>query len=394
MRNGDILMLGAFAAAPWVATLAPLGLAPLFALAAVGSLIGNSCRGCRITWSPAILACLMILPAWALLSAAWAPDPGRGIKGAIVLALELLGVAYLGWRAGVMADDLRLRILRVLAISMIASSILLWIEGMWNGVIWRATLEIWGADPWRSWIYNRVACVLALFFPLVAQGLWIRQYRTLAMVCMLACMAAILVLDSGAALAAVLVGAAVWCIVYGIPRRVAGPLAALVIAMVFLLAPAWVGWLGHGVQMLEGNDVPFSTMHRLRIWDFAVDRILEHPFWGWGMDASRVLPEGFRQAMPNAELMPLHPHNFILQIWLELGLVGVAVVVMGLGFVALQLARPADARLRAGGMAGMATALMAAAIGYGIWQSWWVAALALSAVLGRVALTPPSEERG
>jgi O-antigen ligase len=126
-----------------------------------------------------------------------------------------------------------------------------------------------------------------------------------------------------------------------------------------------------------------SAMHRFVIWKFTADRIAEKPFGGWGFNASRWLPGGDVNLSANPAsvepALPLHPHNMALQWWVELGLpgalLGAAVVALALGAVR----RLRDANSAGGGVALAAAAATIASLGFGAWQSWWIAALALTA---------------
>ena len=89
------------------------------------------------------------------------------------------------------------------------------------------------------------------------------------------------------------------------------------------------------------------------------------------------------------EKLPLHPHNAVLQLWLELGAVG-AVIGAAIAIVALLHATsPAHGRgTRIGMTAATAAALTVAATAYGIWQGWWMSALWLIAALARASEMP------
>ncbi|WP_156995409.1 hypothetical protein [Elstera litoralis] len=115
--------------------------------------------------------------------------------------------------------------------------------------------------------------------------------------------------------------------------------------------------------------------------------IEQRPWTGWGLDAARrlgaVAPDApvpscaqstlGRDTVP---LLPLHPHNGALQLWLELGLGGAAL----LPALLLVLARPLG-RLprieRATGVAALAGASVPLLVSFGLWQGWWLSALAL-----------------
>ena len=139
------------------------------------------------------------------------------------------------------------------------------------------------------------------------------------------------------------------------------------------------------------GDVVPPLMHRLYIWEFAAQRIAEHPIRGWGMNASRDMPEGKKVVEGKAwsgYVMPLHPHNAVLQVWLELGVPGALLFGVFGVLVFLGIVRPHIPRAHSAAAAGQAvTALTLLSSSYGIWQSWWLATLWLSASLMAVTFS-------
>jgi O-antigen ligase len=123
-----------------------------------------------------------------------------------------------------------------------------------------------------------------------------------------------------------------------------------------------------------------SFGHRLYIWDFAGKRIAERPLLGWGLDAARAIPGGRDEIKPGRQLMPLHPHDAALQVWLELGLPGAALAAALLFWLWCRLATAAWPRLYAAACGGSLTAAGAVlSAGGGVWQEWWLATLAFAA---------------
>jgi O-antigen ligase len=126
----------------------------------------------------------------------------------------------------------------------------------------------------------------------------------------------------------------------------------------------------------------FSGGHRLEIWHFAAQKTLDRPFLGHGINSSRFVPnDGAVSAFqpPDKPVITLHPHDAFLQVWLELGLVGV-ILAAGLLLTALGAIggwAPGPARFA---LASYAAALVIAGLAFGIWQTWWMATLAFNAV--------------
>ena len=91
-------------------------------------------------------------------------------------------------------------------------------------------------------------------------------------------------------------------------------------------------------------------------------------------------------------IIPLHPHNGYLQIWLEIGAVGVLIA----GAMLLAMLRaiggwPTKSARFA--LAGYAAALVVAGLAFGIWQTWWMATLAFSVAAFRIVATEPDSPK-
>ena len=134
-----------------------------------------------------------------------------------------------------------------------------------------------------------------------------------------------------------------------------------------------------------------GTYSRIGIWQEAARRIAEHPFIGHGFDATRVLgaQTGLIPGTPWPAL-PLHTHNAFLQVWLELGGVGIALVIAMLAAGARILwplaARPLALAVV---LATLTSTAVVALISFGIWQHWWLATWMFGAAMLQLALRIP-----
>ncbi|MDH3231955.1 MAG: hypothetical protein OEQ29_00390 [Alphaproteobacteria bacterium] len=175
--------------------------------------------------------------------------------------------------------------------------------------------------------------------------------------------------------------------------RLTGVAIALLCAALVILAPVSGKLLAPGPWLRSAPVlVQFSAYHRLKIWSFAADRIMERPLLGWGIDASRRIPGGdaaidinrdlglaTRRYETQAVIMPLHPHNAALQVWLELGIVGALLLAALCGGIPIACTRAAWPRASiAAGLAVFSTAYVLAMLSFSLWQSRWHAALWLA----------------
>lgn len=123
---------------------------------------------------------------------------------------------------------------------------------------------------------------------------------------------------------------------------------------------------------------------RLEIWDKVSRYALQKPFYGYGIEATRLIEDFDTQQIYRKGVTELHPHNFAVQLWIEFGVIG---ALAGAGFLVYLLKAISRASLPQARIAlpTFMIVLSAAAFGYGLWQSWFIGLIIFTiafAVLG------------
>ncbi|MBF0327364.1 MAG: O-antigen ligase family protein [Alphaproteobacteria bacterium] len=374
---------------PPLAVLAANGLAPMAAVVGLLALARLWSRRIDLAagWSVAALSILLF--AWAALSALWSPVPLTALGS----AARLGGLALIG-TAGILAarsldSHERSGLMTGLMIGSLIAALILSVEYLTGNSLSGALFEVRGMKPLPPGAksqFNRGATILALAaWPLVG---WLteRQGRKRGFIPLAVIGAVILAGDSLAAILAVLAGSIVYGAAVWSPRGaarlvvVATAAAALAVVTVSPRLPT------PPASFTSLDWLPISAHHRLAVWQFTGAKATEHPLLGWGMESSRVIPgaedrldtewftpDGKSKGSLTGTRLPLHPHNAFLQIWLELGMIGVALTLLLVG-QATRDRRPAH-------LACLTAALVVASVSYGAWQSWWVSALWIIAAL-------------
>jgi O-antigen ligase len=246
--------------------------------------------------------------------------------------------------------------------------------------------------------YSRGAVAHALLLTPLAWWLWRERARRLGALFLVPGVIAITQLTSLSAQVAVATGVLVAALVWQWPRLVR--VVAVVPAALLLVAPALPYQPTGPIGCLVAAAKP-SALHRLHIWDHIAEKIPERVVFGHGVEAARFLPQGRETVVlatcddppvvvGQGERVPLHPHNAALQIWLELGLVGVIAMLVVLAAVGRALVAVEDRVARALSASLVAAAVAAALVSYGLWQNWWLMILGLiAAVQGLVAKPAP-----
>ncbi len=174
--------------------------------------------------------------------------------------------------------------------------------------------------------------------------------------------------------------------------------AGLMTAMVIVML-AWGNFAQSAAsaglhQWLIANVDP-NWGYRVEIWRYVNELIQSRIVSGHGFDSARVLG-GSATMLPSFEGKTtfLHPHNGMLQIWLELGLVGVALLV---GTFALGFSRLLASDIGRLPLATVCATITASAVlwslSFGVWQGWWLAVLGLTGatLTFAVNVTRPTE---
>lgn len=372
-RAGALALTLAGGLAAPLAVLAPNALAPLLILC------GGIALFARARPARGIVLAAGAFLAFALLSLLWTIDPSEAFDGWLRIAgAAVLGLALFG-TARALDEAARERIERWLVRGTIFGMALLFAQlaSEWAWTREASLAALWHGPETNFWaLFNRSAAILALLAPLAALASY-RRAGALAALALLAAAAFLIVNfnSRGAELAlaaglggAILIGA--WA---GGRRFLALALAG------FVLAAPLIGALPVFDRMAEARTGGSSVFHRAAIWSFAADRIAEKPALGWGLHASRAMPGAQEQFAPGAERMPLHPHNFALQLWMELGLLGALAGAAALAALARGLG--GDRATRAALAGALCAAVAIGGVGYGLWQGWWMGAVWLSLAL-------------
>jgi exopolysaccharide production protein ExoQ len=362
---------------PPILALAPHGVAPLAAaagLCAAGLVWATPpYRFAGLYHPAAILAALLL---WGALSAAWAIDPQRSLA----LDLRLLGLFVAGLALAAAAGRIAApqRLAQWLFAGIVVAIALAAYDYLSTGEL----IRLIAARGFRSSRLNQIAVGLTLLW-LPASALLLRRHGVAAALGAAALMAgAVLGLEDFAAKTALAASLAAALLLYRWRRAATRLLAALCLIGI-LTAPLILPQLARAPWLFAAGDAfKHSFGHRLLIWSFVGERIAERPVAGWGLDAARAMPGGKDELRPGEMALPLHPHNAALQLWLELGVPGAALLAL---FTALLWRRigsapwpPLYAAAAGGSLAG---ALAAAFAAYGIWQEWWLGTLALTLFL-------------
>ncbi len=394
IHKGHVLGVAAFLALP-LAIFLSRGLAVLFVAAAVFGLVVDYIHERRLPRLPRPFAVIFALVVgWGLLSAIWSITPGRSLYLNLPMAGTYLGGLVLVSLAVRLGGDERRFFETALVSGVCLGLVLLAIEISTplalTGVIGPLIHGIDGAE-YRKWLYALSGDSLFNFFnpgtmmamlmvwP-AAAILWRRGARALAMVLIAAALSVVVASTNGSPILGLTVGLAAFAAIYAFGRRAAWIFAVLLAAGI-AAAPLIPNLIPNTKELSRMfPNLPSGVYPRVFIWHNVAALIGQDPLLGKGLDASRAVSRA-SEKIPFfgrggtslvSEPVPLHPHNAVLQLWLELGAVGATLLLAVMMALIRRIAVGVGGRVnRAACFGALFSVLTIANLNYGIWQSWW-----------------------
>jgi len=337
-------------------------------------------------------AVFLILPIYTSLSALWAFVP----ENALITGTKLFCYFIAAMAVTIIVDRISIEERRAVIIWAAAGwltvHLLVWVDLSTAG----AVSNLWKQPPFTPNRYSQGAAISACVVLPLAVGLSRLEARGQAFVFAGVSAATIFLLQNEAAKLALVSGLVVYVIVRW--RSIMFWPIILIALVSGILSPIFFAKpLSNSLSCSLFNIKP-SAAHRVRIYEFSSHNVFKKPLLGWGMDGARSIPGGgvevnihdciykgrASKTWDLGAAMPLHPHNGSLQMWLELGAVGVTIFICLLGKLMLNLHRNyvlGDGRPL---IAGLFTAIfLVYNISFGLWQSWLIFAMILLCALLR-----------
>ena len=377
--NTGIVILIACALIGPISGLDPIGLAPLLHTLGLFSLIAYCADHKR--WplpDRKLTIAVILLLAWVTASCFWAasgPVAWLKLPELVAIAASAL-IVPVAIRDMPIADAVRAQ--RTLLTSLAIGLLLMLGDIAFGGPI-KHLHKHWPTIPVNA--YDREIICFALFAFPAALIVFGKGLRCSSIILLVVCAIATLFSQSHSAMVGIVLGLVVFAATWAAPKIIRYGLLVITVTGFAIAVPLALAMKQWGWD--ENPKLQFSFRHRIQIWHFTAERILHWPLQGLGLEGSRAIPTGDLAPgfLPLGNDVPaLHPHNFFLQIWLELGAVG-AILTCYFLFRLYEATAKQNPPASNFALAASAAALAIASVAFGIWQGWWLSFMALLASL-------------
>ncbi len=326
----------------------------------------------------------IIFIAWCALSTLWAVDVSKAMQMYIKVTAIMLG-GWFWWNSYNQFSHQKhqqFQSIVFIAGSLLAIFLMIFcINLQFGGTLYR----IIDQQISQALIHGCVACSLAIWMNL-------KHFKKWAQVCILILL--FWTLQHGSSDAAAL-GALLGSGALVMHKFLPGFLRAMFIygmPAVWGLLPFIFRMLSHEQYTQWATVLDPSYTHRLFIWHSVAEQIFERFWTGFGFGSSRyrflsvrgediTITTGHEKLVLFSPENCLHPHNFMLQIWLELGAIGVMLACIAwISYWNKQYDKSGSYTIAFWG-----SALCVAATGISIWQSWWLILIVVLATVYKLS---------
>jgi O-antigen ligase len=338
---------------------------------------------------------------WVLASSLWSINIGASL----MLFAKLSSLTFLAYfllkYVRELSDKQMYLLCKCFSVIYITCIFLLLEEGVSEGALGKPIMSLLGSE-FHMHVLNRGACILVVFYWLFVSSLE-RLIQKTKIRCALSSLVLLLLgyaLSKQLSQSAMLgyLGGAVVFVVLSILRNYGKYLLQVglvfgVLSNVFLFAK-----MDAETIAIRFDSLPDSAVHRLFVYDFVGEKATDKMLLGWGAGAARHVPGAADlvlstkvKTLPGWTNIPLHTHNNVSQIWLELGVSGVLLLCAFLYSLVTRIYdQPLAKNCEKITLASMLCAYMLVGlVGFGVWQPWWIATGIIASALA-VAMRPAS----
>ncbi|MBM3466344.1 MAG: O-antigen ligase family protein [Alphaproteobacteria bacterium] len=339
---------------------------------------------------------------WIIISCLWSINFVNSFFSALKFSTEfLLGILLIGNITKL--DTNREKLERILIASLLASGIIFFIESLTGGKASIAFKELIQKKETQVFLLHnldRGMALLTLVSWVVISIFLKRGNRAAAFLLYFALLEGLSFSDNLAALVAHFIAGGVFLLTRLTILR--NPKILSFLLLISSLSMIIFAFKINPLKISEKNEVlPISAKHRLFIWNFVAKNSKEYPLLGIGFNSSKKFPVTDSQIIElfgqKLHPLPLHPHNNILQVYFELGAIGLILylslackylLIIGKNYKTTS-SRNKD--LICSLYACFSVYFIIAMISYNVWQSWWLFSALWIAALYSMLIIPETD---
>ncbi len=321
----------------------------------------------KIDW--VLLSFISVFLMFAGISYFWAVNPDATIMRVIKLTAIIIPSLLLLFTAR-SVNIVNIQAFKYLPYTLIFASILLIIETYLKYPIYHFLRSLPAEEVVAPAKINWSLIIISLLIWPVLLNLWLEKNKLLIPAVLIAVFSAIFSATSQSAMVALIFGSLSLFLSFKKPKCLLYAICSATIIGI-IISPWLAQWLYNLRPEILVDWRNASAGQRMELWDFVARRALEQPWYGWGIEATKYIKDFDSAQILYLRTRVFHPHNFALQLWIELGIIG---ALSGVIFIYLCLKHFLlfNEKYLKFIIACFTATLVVNLVGYGVWQSWLV----------------------
>jgi len=410
-RSLDRIVLPALAFAGLLAFLAaPRGAGVQLSMLAAAPIVALfvSRKALSLAQWPPLLVAALLLAGYVAINASWSVDRTEAY-GKVAFLVFVIVIVHIALTGLPQLDDRLLReVQRAAVIAVFAGAAFLAFEILSDRALMRLFFSLVPAarpDPKHAkvadgWVVYIGAYVMNRSMAALSLALWpiLLMLRTLLSRKAALAAGAVLLAISGIAIFKSEHETSMLALLFAVPTFAGMLLSARL--MRFLVIAGWItatmlvvpiAMVAFNYDLHHAKWIPETGRNRVILWSYTANEIKKAPFLGVGVASTKELDEA---RAPIAEkpadfTYPLrtgrHSHNVFMQTWYELGAIG-ALLLLALGLAAIRTLGRLPVQIQVFALASFVSAVLIGSFSWGIWQTWFLAAYGIWALILGLAL--------
>lgn len=317
----------------------------------------------------------------AAVSSLWAVDPDFALKRTLKISAVLLPGGLLLSVINSIPLDRVGKYLWLIPAFIAVAVILLFLDQNIGEPLYRVIREADDSKRLSHAVYNRatVTAIICLFSSLAIIGNYKRALLWKGLFAA-SFLPLLYITQSQSAQMSLILG---FIFMFAFPYRLKAAWYGLIAAIftLMIISPFIAIWafdeLAASINALPVMDGAYAG-NRMEIWDYVSRYALQNPLYGFGIEATRSIQDFDAHEIYQKGSGILHPHNFVLQLWIEFGIIGVSAGGAFISYVLWYMHRHLTLQ-QCRIMLPTFIAIMSVGVtGYGMWQGWWLGMLFLT----------------
>ncbi len=325
---------------------------------------------------------VLLFVLWLFITCLWSPIPKRSLFLSFEILVIFLGTLLASSAIKGSAHDRLELILKTLTYSLLITILIFFCEVYFSGFLTKLYYIDINKTAFNFMLYKfDRGCTILSILSLIVIGYFLlhkKYFQSILLYCLT--LTLLLFSDSLASLVAYI--CSFICLIIMLITK--GRILPLFKYGIFLGAIIFI-ILMQNINPYELIDsfpiLPDSAKHRIFIWNYVGDLALANINGGFGLDSSRYISHNIAESINYKNytwsLLPLHPHNIILQILLELGIIGLLLGYFVINSLFSHISKIENLLLKSIALAIFIQYFIISMISYGIWQHWWVATIGI-----------------